>query len=438
MKATVMNASSDDGRPTSRPPKKTVCDRATRAFALVLVLSLMSLLVVAAYAISLIGKVEAEIGATDAYHLQARQNALLGLRLAIGELQRAAGDSAAITAPATIRRTSNTTPAYPSLVGVWSAGSFSESPDNWLVSGNFETSGPKQITPAALPLESGTTITLIGSGTVAAERDKARAQRVPIPDTTGGYAFWIGDEGAKAALAVPASEAPLAPNGNALVIDPRRDMPAFDFHSPVRGQPFVWKDLRRLIGSTNMKVRFRSYTTRAHWVEGSALVAGRFNVNTSNPISWEAILRAYENARDPSQLALNAANAQVLAERLAANIGPKQWGNAKPQMGPFFSLDAFWDSDLVQDSLDDAGITILTQDDLRSVLWPILAVRSDTFRIRAYGDSRNPADATDPNTPPQATAYCEAIVQRTPRTDPLGRGLRFEVIYFRWLGAEDI
>jgi len=415
-------------------PKKRAPDS---GFALVLVLSLVSLLVVAAYAISLIGKVDSEIGATDAYQLQARQNALLGLRLALAELQRAAGNSAAVTASATIRRTSSTTPTYPSLMGVWSAGSFSESPDNWFVSGNFESLGPNQVTPAALPPE-GTTITLIGSGTVTAARDRARARRVPIADTNGGYAFWIGDEGAKAALALSPSESPLAPNGNPLVVDPRRDMPAFDFHSLVRGQPFLWNDLRRLVGSTNMKVRFRSYTTKAHWVEGSALVGGRFNVNTSNPISWEAILRAYESARDPSQPALSAANAQLLAERLAANIGPKQWATGKPHLGPFFSLAAFWDSELVQDSLDDAGITTLTQDDLHSVLWPMLAVRSDTFRIRAYGDARNPADAGDPNASPQATAYCEGIVQRTPLPDPLGNGLRFEIVTFRWLGPEDI
>jgi len=409
-----------------------------RGFALVLVLSLVSILVVAGYAISLIGKVDSEIGATDAYHLEARQNALLGLRLALAELQRAGGDSGAVTASATIRRTSSTTPAYPSLTGVWSAGNFSEHPDNWFVSGNFESPGPSQITPAALPPESVSAITLVGSGTVTAERDRARAYRIQIDDTNGGYAFWVGDEGTKAALAIAPLDAPLAPNGNLLVMDPRRDMPSFAHDSVQRAQPFLWNDLRRLVGAINMKVRFRSYTTKAHWVEGGALVGGRFNVNTSNPISWEAVLRAYENARDPSQPALTAANAQILAERLAANISAKEWGSAKPRFGPFFSLAGFWDSGLVQESLDDAGLTTLTQDDLRSVLWPMLAVRSDTFRIRAYGDARNPADTDAPHALPQATAYCEAIVQRTPHSDPLGNGLRFELIYFRWLGPADI
>jgi hypothetical protein len=68
-----------------------------------------------------------------------------------------------------------------------------------------------------------------------------------------------------------------------------------------------------------------------------------------------------------------------------------------------------------------------------AALGPMLTVRSDTFRIRAYGEALNPADATRI----EATAYCEAIVQRTP--DPLpGFGRRFVIAYFRWLGPDDI
>ena len=49
---------------------------------------------------------------------------------------------------------------------------------------------------------------------------------------------------------------------------------------------------------------------------------------------------------------------------------------------------------------------------------PILAVRSDTFRIRAYGDAMNPADADDANATPDSVAYCEALVQRTNQAAP--------------------
>ena len=50
----------------------------------------------------------------------------------------------------------------------------------------------------------------------------------------------------------------------------------------------------------------------------------------------------------------------------------------------------------------------LTQADIINTLSNSVTVRSDTFRIRAYGESRNRAGKT------LATAYCEAIVQRTP------------------------
>ena len=69
---------------------------------------------------------------------------------------------------------------------------------------------------------------------------------------------------------------------------------------------------------------------------------------------------------------------------------------------------------------------------------PILAVRSDTFRIRAYGDAMNPADADDVNVTPDSVAYCETIVQRTNEDDSGGNGKKFVITYFRWLGPDDI
>ncbi len=91
----------------------------------------------------------------------------------------------------------------------------------------------------------------------------------------------------------------------------------------------------------------------------------------------------------------------------------------------------------------------LTQGDLMTALAPVLLVRSDTFRIRAYGDAVNPA-----TTATTARAWCEAIIQRLPeyreaRQDPaiapgeLGAtnqayGRRFVVRTFRWLNQSDI
>lgn len=96
----------------------------------------------------------------------------------------------------------------------------------------------------------------------------------------------------------------------------------------------------------------------------------------------------------------------------------------------------------------------VTQADVLQVLGPSLSSRSDTFRIRAYGE----ALSTDGKTV-LAKAWCEAIVQRTPSyVDPANPptdrdasltdtkltkinkrfGRRFEIVSFRWLSPDEI
>ncbi|MDQ8196167.1 hypothetical protein QEH59_17155 [Coraliomargarita sp. SDUM461004] len=90
----------------------------------------------------------------------------------------------------------------------------------------------------------------------------------------------------------------------------------------------------------------------------------------------------------------------------------------------------------------------VTQGDILQHLAPILTVRSDTFRIRAYGESIDPLTNTA-----QSRAWCEAIVQRiaepvSPLTtnsdspsdyqpnDAFGR--KFKIISLNWLSSEEI
>ena len=90
----------------------------------------------------------------------------------------------------------------------------------------------------------------------------------------------------------------------------------------------------------------------------------------------------------------------------------------------------------------------LSQADVLGVLGPVLAVRSDTFLVRAYGDAVDPATGAV-----TARAWCEAVVQRTPAyvdpADPPAAatglaaanatyGRRFEIVAFRWLAPEEI
>ncbi|MEO5915122.1 MAG: hypothetical protein ABIS50_12880 [Luteolibacter sp.] len=88
----------------------------------------------------------------------------------------------------------------------------------------------------------------------------------------------------------------------------------------------------------------------------------------------------------------------------------------------------------------------LTQADVLQVLGPALSARSDTFVIRAYGDAVDAAGKI------QARAWCEAVVQRTPRpltpdasglnSSLVGKsndfGREFIITSFRWLLPDEV
>ncbi|HEY9250515.1 MAG TPA: hypothetical protein VIO38_15355, partial [Rariglobus sp.] len=91
----------------------------------------------------------------------------------------------------------------------------------------------------------------------------------------------------------------------------------------------------------------------------------------------------------------------------------------------------------------------LLQSDVIGAIAPLITARSDTFLIRTYGDSQNPATGEV-----EGRAWCEAVVQRLPdladnasapiadviapatATHPFGRKLK--ITSFRWLSASDI
>ncbi|MDF3055821.1 MAG: hypothetical protein K0R17_36 [Rariglobus sp.] len=104
----------------------------------------------------------------------------------------------------------------------------------------------------------------------------------------------------------------------------------------------------------------------------------------------------------------------------------------------------------------------LLQSDLLSLLSPAMAARSDTFRVRTYGEACNPVTGAI-----NGRAWCEAVVQRMPEfvdqadtnlndpakpTTALGNatapastnatnqafGRKFVIVQFRWLGPDEI
>jgi len=137
--------------------------------------------------------------------------------------------------------------------------------------------------------------------------------------------------------------------------------------------------------------------------------------------------------------------------------------SAKPAGSP-------WDLDHMRNDISNTNTAhrsrsafapkFLTQADILSTLAPVLAARSDTFVVRAYGESVNPLLAATDAGYITGRAWCEAVVQRLPdyvdstdnnlsslgaATMPADTGVinqvmgrRLKIVSFRWLTPADI
>lgn len=213
--------------------------RPHRGFALLITIVLIAFLVLILVALATLTRVETQVAANSQRASQARQNALMALNLALGELQRSAGSDRRVTATSNIgTATSGKSDTQPFLTGVWrhDPGVASDLPTlsyapklvSWLVSGNENMlEGAPLVTPedvAALPLpdSSNDVVWLLGeksvefSGTASATNpeQRVRLRKQPIQaaagvvpgldatetPTIGHYAWWVGDEGVKARI----------------------------------------------------------------------------------------------------------------------------------------------------------------------------------------------------------------------------------------------
>jgi len=210
-------------------------------FALVIALSLMAFIVLLLLAMSTLVRVESESSSLSLKKLEARQNALLGAYVALGELQKYTGPDQRATASARIFDGSADGAAH--WTGVWGNGAnpqvgLTDAPVllQWLVSGNEAQNfspassvdltegafGRITVSPAVPPLRPDTVATdfdygspstatvdsapavlLVGAATVdpSAPEDAVVAPLVAVEseagDTVGRYAWWVGDESVK-------------------------------------------------------------------------------------------------------------------------------------------------------------------------------------------------------------------------------------------------
>lgn len=238
-----------------------------------------------------------------------------------------------------------------------------------------------------------------------------------------------------------------------------REAPAIDATSP-RALPAPRFGLRRSRGVVPPASALTGVDASRH-----LLVAGVFNLNgvamqsEAQRLVWRTLLAAARDLvwEDGTTRTLTDGEREALATELTA----ARFRAAYPVAGkalhePFRSLESFATSDLLADALAATSINdgrtplspdFVTADHLLARIAPLLAVRSDTFVIRAYGDARNPSTGEV-----VGRAWCEALVQRVAdyvdpgdnplsppgRPDNLAFGRHFIVTSFRWLSAADL
>lgn len=187
-----------------------------RGFALILTLTLLAFVVLLLVGLATYTRVETSIAGNMQQQAQARENALLALNVALGKLQEHAGPDTRVTA--TAEHFAGTDAQKRHYTGVWpsdpAATTTPLAPFVWLASGVAEPgNGVDKIT--ARIESTAPQVIMVGAksdGSTAANATVVELQdiRVPgVPGQTGSgtpigrYAWWVGDQGVKAPVAVP-------------------------------------------------------------------------------------------------------------------------------------------------------------------------------------------------------------------------------------------
>lgn len=197
---------------------KTTCP--PRGFALVSTLMLMVLLALLALSLLSLSAISLRSSSQGNAQAIAQANARMALMIAIGELQKHAGQDARITASADILQSDN-----PPLTGVWKSwegtdheatGTLAGRPrkpdydqkeksaaDNgrfltWLVSGSGDREKPASAASLVLKSPSATSIALVSKGSLAPGDDR-QVHVEPVNVNPGGtFAWWVSGENQKA------------------------------------------------------------------------------------------------------------------------------------------------------------------------------------------------------------------------------------------------
>jgi len=221
--------------------------RPRRAFALVLVLLVLTFIVLLVTTLGLLIRVDTRVSTRRMQTAEARRHALLAVERARDHLQRFAGPDQRVTATADLLGS----PALrqPALAGVWDTRSSEPRLLSWLVSGN-DGADPLAVTPESVPAAEtpagADEVFLVGRGTVSTDRARVKLALEPLrvpaqllpgkgegsadEHTVGRIAYWIGDEGVKVSLGLGGGEsAPSYDNRPTGVLDETSCAPGDDW-----------------------------------------------------------------------------------------------------------------------------------------------------------------------------------------------------------------
>lgn len=398
--------------------------RGRSGFVLVLTLLLLALLVLVTFGLGTLNKIGSEVAATSVYQTQARQNALLGLDMAMGELQRFTGDDEVLTGMAGITGVpvGAGNPGR-QWCGVWDRNGQLM---RWLASGQSGT---------AIPLLTGSgSIALMANGSLGADgpdKEHVRVRLIPVNSLEGGVqiqqgslAYWVGDEGVKLSAVIPADEAPVI--GQKHAINLLRDLSALLPDAPNIARALTYEQLALVpaspLSAGKLQANLHALGRTHQGYIGATRMAGLLNLNSNSENYWTGIAATYDRLKMAGPN-LDGGFAATLRDQFYAAdpVAGKLAG------GPYSSVDLFLESTALTLAL--AGN--VTPEEFGNVMRPWLTTRSDTFRIRSYGEALNPAEAARI----EATACCEATVQRV-KDDPAASTGRYVITAFRWFSAD--
>lgn len=179
---------------------KRVSGSSRDGFALIIALSLMSFVLLLLLSMATLVRVENRSASINHERLNAEQSALLGLNVALGQLQVLSGADQRVTATADLfTETGNNEPAVGNSrwMGVWSGEDYDPSnPDNKRFLGWLVSSAQLQDQLDAVSQGVGASGVTIFEGET--DLDSVRVPKIDLDRSA--YAFWIEDEGVKADL----------------------------------------------------------------------------------------------------------------------------------------------------------------------------------------------------------------------------------------------